>query len=98
MNGHELQRWLEQSHAELAESRISTELGRGPTVGSARGSTWVSFESTHALGRVVLGPAGRCDLSATSRMDGGRRLDEHREIATAAELDDALAGLVAHLA
>jgi hypothetical protein len=97
VNGHDLQHWLEQSHAGLTESRISTELGRGPTVGPARGATWVSFESKVALGRVVLSAGGRCDLTATDRADGRQRLDDHCEITTAAELDDVLANLVAHM-
>jgi len=97
MNGHDLQHWLEQSQGELIESRISTELGRGPTVGPARGATWVSFESEAALGRVVLTAGGRCDLTATDRADGRQRLDDHCEITTSAELENVLANLVAHM-
>jgi hypothetical protein len=97
MNGHELQHWLERSHDGLAESNISADVGRGPTVGPGRGPTWVSFESKNALGRLVLGATGRCNLTVTNRADGRRRLDEHREIATSAELDNALATVVAQL-
>jgi hypothetical protein len=97
VNGHDLQHWLADSQAGLTESHISSELGRGPTVGPSRGATWVSFESKTALGRVVLTAAGRCDLTATDRADGRSRLNEQCDIASSAELDDVLANLVAHL-
>jgi hypothetical protein len=97
VNGHELQHWLARSQDGLAQSHVTADVGRGPTVGSTRGPTWVSFESKHTLGRVILGASGRCDLTVTNRADGRQLLDEHCEIATSAELDNALATLVARL-
>jgi len=97
MNGHELEHWLAESRTELAAPHISTDLSRGPTVGSGRGATWLSFESKRSLGRVVLSAGGHCDLTVTSRADGRKWLDEHCEIATPADLDGPLASLVTHL-
>jgi hypothetical protein len=97
MTEHELERWLERHSAELVESKVTTVLGRGPTVGAHRGATWISFQSRRALGRVVLSPSGHCHLTATATADGSHRLDSHEEFASAARLDEAMAVLVGHL-
>ncbi len=97
MTDQALQRWLERHNAELAASKVTTVLGRGPTLGRHRGGTWISFQSRHALGRVVLSPAGHCHLTARGTADGSPRLDSHEECASAVRLDEAMAVLVGHL-
>jgi hypothetical protein len=97
MTEHELQRWLERHDAELLASKVTTALGRGPTLGPRRGATWISFQSSHALGRVVLSASGHCHLTATTTADGSHRLDSHQELASTARLDEAMAVLVGHL-
>jgi hypothetical protein len=97
MSGHELKHWLADRDAELAEARIRTVLGRGPTFGSQRGATWISFDAPNTLGRAILRPDGSCELSAVARSDGEVRLVDRREIESSGDLDDALAALVDQL-
>jgi hypothetical protein len=97
MTEDELKRWLERHDAELLASNVTTALGRGPTLGPHRGATWISFQSGHALGRVVLSASGHCHLTATTTADGSHRLDSREEFASAARLDEAMAVLVGHL-
>ncbi len=97
MTEHELQRWLERHHAELVESKVTTVLGRGPSLGPRRGDTWISFQSRHALGRVVLSPSGHCHFTASTTADGSHRLDLREEFGGPVRLDQAMAVLVGHL-
>ena len=97
MTDRTLQRWLERHNAELAASNVATVLGRGPTLGVHRGATWISFQSRHALGRVVLSPSGHCHLTATTTADGSPRLDYQEECATVARLEVAMAALIGQL-
>jgi hypothetical protein len=97
MTKHELKRWLERHDTELAAAKVSTVLGRGPALGPQGGATWISFESEHALGRVVLSPSGRCHFTATATADGSHRLDSREEFVSAVRLDEAMALLVGHL-
>jgi hypothetical protein len=97
MSDHQLQRWLERNDADLQASDIRTELGRGPTIGSRRGATWISFESKDILARAVLSITGDCALTARHKADGVHRLDTHQACSSGHQLDDALAGLVNHL-
>jgi len=94
---HELQRWLERHNAELIQSNVTAALGRGPTLGPHRGATWISFQSRHALGRVVLSASGHCHFTATTTADGSPRLDSHEEFVSAVRLDEAMAVLVGRL-
>jgi hypothetical protein len=97
MSDHELQRWLERNSADLRAADIRTELGRGPSIGSRRGATWISFESKDILGRAVLSITGDCALTARNKADGVHRLDTHQACSSGPQLDDALAGLLHHL-
>jgi hypothetical protein len=97
MTDHALERWLERHNAELVGSKVTTAFGRGPMLGAHRGATWISFQSQHALGRVVLSPSGECHLTATTTADGSHRLDSHEECASPRQLDEAMAVLVGHL-
>jgi hypothetical protein len=97
MNEHELQRWLERHHAELLASHVTAALGRGPALGSQRGATWISFQSKHTLGRVVLSAAGHCELTATNTADGSQLLDANEEFTSSLRLDEAMGVLVGHL-
>ncbi|HVM66010.1 MAG TPA: hypothetical protein VMU14_14180 [Acidimicrobiales bacterium] len=97
MTDQALKRWLERHNAQLLESKVTTVLGRGPTLGRGRGATWISFQSRHALGRVARSPAGHCHLSVRATADGSHRMDSHEEVASAVQLDAAMALLVAHL-
>jgi len=94
---HVLKRWLERHNAELVDSRVTAVLSRGPTLRRRRGATWISFQSRHALGRVVLSPSGQCHFTASATADGSHRIDVHEEVASAVQLDEAMAVLVAHL-
>jgi len=92
-----LKRWLERHNAQLLESKVTAVLSGGPTLGRGRGATWISFQSRHALGRVVLSPTGHCHLTVSATADGSHRMDSHEELASAVQLDEAMAVLVAHL-
>ena len=97
VNVHELERWLERHKADLIRDEITSALGRGPTLGSRQGATWISFQSKHALARIVLTHAGDCHLTASGIGDGIERMNSHEEFSSSVRLDDALADLVGQL-
>jgi hypothetical protein len=97
MTEHELQRWLERHNAELVAADIDTALGRGPSLGSQRGQTWISFQSKRMQARVVLSTSGVCRFTASSRADGGERFESTEDFTSSAGLDAAMAVLVRHL-
>jgi len=96
-NAHELERWLERNTVELAAPKVTSVLGRGPTLGTRRGATWISFQSKHTLARVVLTASGCCQLTASDTEDGTTRMNSEVEVSSRAGLDAAMAMLVGHL-
>ena len=93
---HELQRWRERHISELIAAKISSNLGRAPTLSSRRGATWISLQSKHALGRVVLSGVGYCAFTATS-MDADERMNEGEEFTSSSRLDEIMSVLLGHL-
>ena len=72
-------------------------LGRGPTIGSRQGATWISFQSKHAIARVVLSHSGHCHLTASDTRDGIERMNIKEEFSSSVQLDEALDVLVHQL-
>jgi len=93
---HVLDDWLSAHGQGLGPAGTKAVTGRGPELPGRPSSTWISFETTAAAGRLVLWSSGRCQLEATSR-DGLRLCHDERTVTTAGELDDALGVLTAQL-
>jgi hypothetical protein len=97
VNVHELERWLERHTADLVAANITSAFSRGPTIASRQGASWISFQSKHTLGRVVLSHSGDWHLTATRIADGVEQLNLQQEFSSSVRLDEALDALVRQL-
>lgn len=89
-----LRDWFDRNAAALRERGFEVSLGRGAPEAD-KGSMWIDIDSAATLGQLILWESGELDLRAGDRDSDELRLNEHREIGTADELQDALRDLLA---
>jgi hypothetical protein len=95
-SSHLLDVWLASRASGLASTGVAAVTGRGPSMRGQPSATWISFETARSSGRVVLWSTGRCEMDALSS-NGDRLCATEREVTSAADLDDALTHVTAHL-
>lgn len=97
-SARELQRWMDDGGAMLAERRVRTVFGRGVDTG-AGASSWISFASAVGSGRLVRDDDGGCHLVAHRFQDGQVLIDRTSAVTGVDELEaivDALSPASAH--
>jgi hypothetical protein len=91
-----LSSWFDQNAAGLRERGLEVSLKRG-SAQADKASAWIDIDSPDALGQLILWESGELDLRVGDRKSGDLSVNEHRDIQTEDELDDALRDLIAAL-
>ena len=88
--------WIDKNAPALRERGFTVNFESGAATAD-KASAWVDVDSSKALGQLILWETGELDLRVGARNSAELRINEHREIETTDELEDALRDLFAAL-
>lgn len=91
-----LRQWFEQNAPALRERGFEVSLESGPSKAN-KASAWIDIDSAAALGQLIVWETGELDLQVGDRDSDDLRLNEHRVVETADQLQDALRDLLSAL-
>ena len=90
----ELAGWIEAHRESMTARGLVLASGASPLDGRDKRSVWLDVESAEHLGRLIVWDSGEAELELADVPSGGISA-QHRSIKTRADLDQALALLVA---